>query len=265
MHEINGDWYPWGGMVNSNTPALFKRAGGASARRLRASRARRTCAGSGRRCPRRAARRRPPLRALLPGQRYVDVLALDGYNYGASFPHFGGWRSFRAIFANAYRRVTGLGPQPVWIAEVGSAANGGSKAAWVRDMFRSARRMRRLEAIVWMDTVSPQEGDWRARLPLGVAPAFRESGRGSSGRGPLKIKKPARVGGQASVRWTAMNAAEAVHRWRVYLNGRRLRTLSSQARILHKRIVRKGHYRWTVRGYDVQGEQVASASGAFRV
>ena len=26
MHEMNGDWYPWGGTVNGNSPALFRAA-----------------------------------------------------------------------------------------------------------------------------------------------------------------------------------------------------------------------------------------------
>jgi hypothetical protein len=201
-----------------------------------------------------------------PGRAYVDVFALDGYNFGANFPHFRGWRSFRTIFSDAYRRMLRMGPQPVWVAEVGSAAEGGNKAAWVRDMFRTALKMRRLQAIVWMDTVSKDEGDWRARLPLGVAPAFRDQGYGSSGGSPLKVIRPARVGGKATVRWTAMNAGDDVARWSVYLNGRRVFTISSQgARILHKRITRIGHYRLTVRGFDPRGAQIASASKAFRV
>ena len=108
-----------------------------------------------------------------PGRRYVDVLALDGYNWGATKPRFGGWRSFGKVFTRPYRRLSRLGRQPIWIAEVGSAPEGGDKAAWVRNMFRRARRMGRLRAIVWMDTFEPDEGDWRIRSPANVAAAFR--------------------------------------------------------------------------------------------
>ena len=261
MHEMNGDWYPWAGLVNGNTPELFKHAW----QRMHdvfvqqgATNVKWVWSPLQEDVPQTTVNR---FERYYPGQAYVDVFALDGYNFGANFPHFRGWRSFRAVFAAAYARLTRMGPQPVWIAEVGSAAEGGDKGAWVRDMFRSAPAMRRLEAIVWMDTVSKEEGDWRARLPLGVAPAFREGG---SSLGALKVIRPARVGGKATVRWTALDAAD-VHRWRVYLNGRRVRTLSSQARILHKRITRAGQYRWTVKGYDARGTRVASASKAFRV
>jgi hypothetical protein len=125
--------------------------------------------------------------------------------------------------------------------------------------------MRRLQAIVWMDIASKEEGDWRARLPRGVAPAFSEQSSRSAAGNWLKVIKPARVGGKWIVRWTATKTGGSVARWRVYLNGKRLRTLASQARILHKRINRAGQYRWTVRGFDAQGAQIVSASAAFRV
>ncbi len=62
------------------------------------------------------------LERYYPGSRYVDVLALDGYNRGTSVPGFGGWRSFDAMFAAAYARIARLGSQPVWIAETASDA-----------------------------------------------------------------------------------------------------------------------------------------------
>ena len=102
-----------------------------------------------------------------PGADYVDVLSLDGYNWGSDHPEYGGWQSFGEIFGDAYERLTKLGPQPIWIAEVGSAAAGGDKAAWVRDMWATARTMNRLDAVVWFD--QDKEEDWRA---LPVASAF---------------------------------------------------------------------------------------------
>ena len=57
------------------------------------------------------------------------------------------------------------------IAEVGSAAQGGDKAAWVRDMWATARAMPRIEALVWFD--QDKEEDWRA---LPVASAFAAKG-----------------------------------------------------------------------------------------
>jgi len=160
MHEMNGDWYPWGGTVNGNTAKayraawrhlhdVFEREGATNVRWVW--------------CPLNAdapATRANAMERYYPGARYVDVLALDGYNWGSEHPEYGGWQSFRSVFKDAYRRLKALGDQPIWIAEVGSSDEGGDKARWVRGMFATAARWRRLKAIVWFDL--DKEEDWRA-------------------------------------------------------------------------------------------------------
>jgi hypothetical protein len=226
-----------------------------------------------------------------PGRSYVDVLSLDGYNWGAATPQFGGWRSFHKIFAKPYRRIKRLGPQPIWIAEVGSATEGGSKAAWVRDMFKRARSMNRLSAIVWMDTIDAREGDWRMRSPADVLAAFgpdddsaaaaaslrpnarvrrgrRGDAAGQSGRAAwaLRISAPVHLGRRAVVRWNETAAQDGVERWRIYLNDKRVRTLrAGRSRVMRKRMNRTGRYRWKVEGVDAGGRTVVSASRGFRV
>jgi hypothetical protein len=110
-----------------------------------------------------------PISAIWPGAAYVDVLGLDGYNWGT-----GGmftWRSFAAIYRTQYARLTALAPKlPVWICEVGSkepSENDGapvdpshSKATWLRAMFATlATRMIRVQAVVFFDMA--KERDWR--------------------------------------------------------------------------------------------------------
>jgi hypothetical protein len=92
-----------------------------------------------------------------PGTPYVDILALDGYNWGTTRP-LTAWKSYEEIFATPYARVTALGPQPVWIAEVASTEHGGDKAHWISEMFAS-RAFPRIEAVVWFD--ENKETDWR--------------------------------------------------------------------------------------------------------
>jgi len=170
MHEMNGDWYPWGGTVNDNSPArytaawkriwkIFAREGAANVRWVWSPNHEDVPA-----IPENA------FELYYPGDRYVDVLALDGYNWGGEFPQYGGWRSFDAIFGSAYRRIGELGPQPIWIAETASAPEGGDKAAWVRDMFEAATRYPRLQAVVWFH--ADKERDWRATSSRRVARAF---------------------------------------------------------------------------------------------
>ena len=173
MHEMNGSWYPWGGTVNGNSArdyvrawrrlhGIFARVGAANVRWVWSPLVDDVPA-----TPANAFER------YYPGSRYVDVLALDGYNWGTSVPGFGGWRSFDAVFASAYARITRLGSQPVWIAETASDAAGGDKAAWVRDMFAALSRYRRIGAVVWFHTL--KERDWRATSSPAVAAAFRGS------------------------------------------------------------------------------------------
>ena len=262
MHEMNGDWYPWGGVVNGNSAALFQRAW----RHMHdvfvaegATNVKWVWSPLQEDVPLRPENR---FERYYPGGGYVDVLALDGYNFGANFPQYRGWRSFTQIFRDAYRRMSRLGHQPIWVAEVGSAAEGGSKAAWVRDMFRTARRMRRLKAVVWMDVSSKEEGDWRVLQPLGVAAAFRAA-VGGLRRNVLRIS---RAGARTTVRWSSMNAEDDVEKWRVYLNGRRVRTVAGhRARIVRTVVTRRGLYVWTVRGFDAHGQQVARASKLVRL
>ena len=98
------------------------------------------------------------LERYYPGTAYVDVLALDGYNWGTARSGTT-WRSFSDIFAEPYARITALGPQPVWITEVASAAQGGDKAAWIRAMLESCSTFPRIRALVWFN--QDKETDWR--------------------------------------------------------------------------------------------------------
>ena len=174
MHEMNGTWYPWGGTVNGNTPAAFRRAwrhlhdlfaeeGATNVRWVFCVNADDVPASN-------------HFERYYPGERYVDVLALDGYNWGSSFPQYGGWREFDTIFHRPYLRLARLGSQPIWITEVASASDGGNKATWVRDMFRVTRgaRYTRLQALVWFDV--DKELDWRATSSTSAAAAFADVG-----------------------------------------------------------------------------------------
>ena len=107
------------------------------------------------------------IRTIFPGSNYVDVLGLDGYNWGT-----GGvftWRSFADIYTVQYQRLLALAPTlPVWVCEVGSKqplvhdgspidpAN--SKAAWYKDAL-SSKAFPAITALVMFDI--RKERDWR--------------------------------------------------------------------------------------------------------
>ncbi|WP_370247061.1 glycoside hydrolase family 26 protein [Nocardioides sp.] len=129
-----------------------------------------------------------PVRRIWPGRRYVDVLGLDGFNWGQD-DGWGRWRSFRATFAEQYRRLTRLDPHdPVWICEVASkeprSDDGAprdprhSKAAWVRSML-AERGFARVEALVWFQ--ERKERDWRINSSRGSLLALRRALAGPAG------------------------------------------------------------------------------------
>jgi len=115
--------------------------------------------------------------SIWPGSGYVDVLGMDGYNWGDSVGGTGDrWRSFEMIFAPLYAKLTALDrTAPVWVTEFGSKEPAKeddwhyptssspvdsmhSKATWIDDMMRSAA-FPRVEALVYFE--QHKERDWR--------------------------------------------------------------------------------------------------------
>jgi beta-mannanase len=151
MHEMNGDWYPWGRGVNGNTPALFVSAwrhmhdifvaeGATNVKWVWSPNVR---YGSN-----------YPLTGLYPGSAYVDWLGLDGYNWGLD-PHLGqpSWQSFGQIFGATYSEITRLAPgKPLMVAETASTENGGNKAQWILKTFLyDAPKYPVVRAIIWFN------------------------------------------------------------------------------------------------------------------
>ncbi|KRF34625.1 glycoside hydrolase family 26 protein [Nocardioides sp. Soil805] len=119
---------------------------------------------------------------IWPGAGYVDVLGLDGFNWGKD-SLWGEWRSFTAVFKKQYQRLTRLHPTaPVWICEVGSKEprrqdgaprdHRRSKARWITDMM-SARAFPRIDTVVWFNEA--KERDWRIESSRGSLRAMRRA------------------------------------------------------------------------------------------
>jgi endoglucanase len=106
-----------------------------------------------------------------PGSDYVDVLAIDGFNWGTSRSYHI-WRSFEDTFRKPYDRIIQLGKQDVWITETASTEQGGDKAQWVKDMF-AAQNFERIKAIVWFN--ERKETDWRVQSSEASLEAFQEA------------------------------------------------------------------------------------------
>jgi beta-mannanase len=174
MHEMNGDWYPWGQGLNGNTPARFVsawrhivtlfRAGGATNVRW---------VWSPNTIDTPTDPAQYPLTGLYPGDGWVDMIALDGYNWGTVGYGTAGWRSFTEVFARTYAAVAGIN-KPLIIAETGTTAAGGDKAAWITSAFTTEiNSFPRVSAVIYFDVNGIYDDNWKVYAPTTVLAAYR--------------------------------------------------------------------------------------------
>ena len=124
--EFNGDWNPCYGRGREFVAAwrhmvhVFRSAGATNVRWVW--------------CPIALEQRyRAPedWRAYYPGDRFVDWVGMDGYNWGTA-RSWSRWQSFDAIFGPLYADYARR--KPMMICEVACGEQGGDKSAWIRDM-----------------------------------------------------------------------------------------------------------------------------------
>jgi hypothetical protein len=142
-HEMNGDWYPWGTSGNSerdyvrawrHVVRVFRREGATNVRWVWT--------------PNADSEGLERIRALYPGDRFVDWVGLSGFSWGGPWE----WESAIEIFRRSYRTVTRLTRKPFMIAETAAGEDGGDKAAWIRSAFAcELPAMPRVRAVVWFN------------------------------------------------------------------------------------------------------------------
>ncbi len=173
-HEMNGSWSSWGEGVNGNTPAayvamwrhvvaIFRAAGATNVRWVWSPNVLGPSSSL-------ASAAVAPFQPFYPGDRWVDFVGLDGYNWGAL--RGAGWHGFASLFGSSYDALVRLADKPVMIAETASAEAGGSKAAWIRSIPSVLRkRMPRVRALIWFDRA--KETDWQVASSPAAREAFR--------------------------------------------------------------------------------------------
>ena len=159
-HEFNGNWYPWSISANGQNPKIYAAA-------YRHVRSRFVRAGAlnvkwiwclnAESVPN--TRWNDPVLAY-PGDAHVDMIAIDGYNFGNSLSH-SRWQSFEEVFAGPYDKIVRRWKyKPLIVGETGCATTGGDKAEWIRDMDRSLKtRFKKFQGIIWFE--AQKEADWR--------------------------------------------------------------------------------------------------------
>jgi len=164
--EANGDWNAWSPGVRGNTPKVYVAAYrhihhvftsvGATNVKF-AWTPINNYPGSTR------------LKAIYPGDGYVDVVGVDGYNWGATHPS--GWETFRQVFNSSLTEIRTFTAKPIWITETGSTELGGDKAAWIDGMFNAIQRDKRISGLIWFD--ANKETDWRINSSPSALSAWR--------------------------------------------------------------------------------------------
>ena len=166
--EMNGRWMPWGVGAHGNTAGMFIaawrhmvgifRSEGATNVKFVFS-------------PNIISPNSPDFTPMYPGDRYVDRVALDGYNWGraAVGQH---WRSFYDVFAASYAVLARLTSRPMLIAETASTEVGGDKAGWITHAFRrNMARFPRIRAVVWFN--HRKETSWQVNSSAAALASYR--------------------------------------------------------------------------------------------
>jgi beta-mannanase len=164
--EQNGNWYPWAEHVNGNRPGQYVQAW----RHVHDIFAE-MHADNVLWVWTPVARFGVPLdTSEYPGDTYVNIVGLSGFNGGTAL-HWAGWRAFASLFDRSLLTLNRLAPtKPVQIAEVSSATKGGSREAWIADMFRDLRHQPNVRSLVWFDV--PKQTDWQINRSDPAATAF---------------------------------------------------------------------------------------------
>lgn len=165
-HEFNGHWYPWSPGAGTSPEAyvsawrrlhgIFADRGAGNVRWIWAANAGLPDA--------------EPLAQWYPGDEAVDVLGIDGYNWGTTQPA-SQWQSPAEVFAPAVdelRRVNA--DMPILITEVACAEAGGDKAAWITAFVDWVHSADRVDGFIWFD--HDKETDWRVTSSPSAAAAM---------------------------------------------------------------------------------------------
>ncbi|NLT22083.1 MAG: endoglucanase [Syntrophorhabdus sp.] len=140
------------------------------------------------------------LSAYYPGDDYVDILGVDGYNWGTTRKKEihgweSGWRSFREIFEAPVAELKGLSPsarqKPLVVFETATVGTGGNKNEWIRDAMSASGRLG-IEGIVWFQ--SDKEVDWR--IESGSDGSHVPAVKGRRATGPRRLDGLLEKGGR---------------------------------------------------------------------
>ncbi len=160
FHEMNGDWTTWSGTRGDNSPekliAAWRRLRGQFAESPNVLFGWAPNAGS---FPNQPGNQ---IEDYYPGDEYVDIVGVDGFNFGNP------WQTFDEVLGDALTRI-GRYPKPLYIFSTASA-EGPRKPEWIAQAFEGMPRYG-VEGFIWFN--EDKERDWRIWSNKKSLKAFR--------------------------------------------------------------------------------------------
>lgn len=160
MHEMNGNWYPWGVHINGNTPALYVRAYRHVHRVFDEAGADNVSWVWSVNNLERVEGEDHDIASYYPGARYVDWVSTSGFNWGEAYS-WSSWRTADALYGDTYRALARFG-KPIMLSEIGTTDVGGDARLWIRQTFQRLRTgYPLLRAVLWYDDIDGGGLDFR--------------------------------------------------------------------------------------------------------
>lgn len=94
-----------------------------------------------------------------PGDEYVDIVALDGYNFGDDHDQYHKWESFIDVYSASIAGLMNFG-KPMWIAEIGCPSDP-RRYQWLRDFLEFFDTNGCFEVFFWFNENKVGEPNFR--------------------------------------------------------------------------------------------------------
>ena len=101
--------------------------------------------------------------AYYPGANYVDIVGIDGYNFGSP------WQTFDQVFSSAYTEASQFG-KPIYLMAIGSA-EGTQKAAWIQSLGTLSTNYPKVAGWTWFN--DNKEQNWLVNSDAAALAAFK--------------------------------------------------------------------------------------------
>lgn len=162
--EMNGTWSPWSGLKNGNSTELFKQAW-QHIHKLFAD-VPNVKFGWAVNCTSEPRIEKNAIELYYPGDSFVDLVGVDGFNGNAGY-----WQSFSELFGPAIQTLKQYN-KPIWIFSM-ACKQDKKKAEWITDALKTQMPKYGIKGFIWFN--ENKEFDWRLWSDSGSLKAFREA------------------------------------------------------------------------------------------